>query len=107
MSGILGEPTFAIARWGNQMDAKRWNEGVRLVSTFLNASSIGAFGLSVLAPMKDANRFSPVGDAVIPSKLGMDEPFSITDGVVWPLLALALIMHFFAHIVVAFMEEED
>jgi len=94
------------------MEAKRWNERLKLVMTALNTTAIGLLGLSVIAPMLArlaAYNASPPLDRLDEKlrTLGIEQSFSITDGVVWQAALAALFLHLLAHIVVSFMDKED
>jgi len=74
--------------------SNRWNEHVRIFATFLNVAAVGAFGLSVVAPMI---AYYQGGNA------GNYSPMSV---ILWEMLSLSAILKLCAHITLRFLEED-
>lgn len=97
--------------WQEQIRAKKWNERVRLIITFLNVTAIGSFGLAVTAPIVShlaLRRPATAKDSPPPwgeLKLGGD--FTLLDVVLWDMAAVAIALHVFAHMLVSLIERED
>lgn len=93
------------------MRAKRWNERLRLVITFFNITSIGAFGLSVIAPilefMKNRNGMVFNEKFAFWGKLEGMKEISYLDVIAWEAAGAALAMHVFSHILVGLTEPEE
>lgn len=80
------------------MEAKRWNERLRLIMAALNATAIGTFGLGVVAPI--------VAALTAPDQAGGLDDLPFFGGVVWPAVLVALFLHVCAHIIVSYLEPE-
>ena len=83
------------------LQAKRWNEHIRLTATFLNVTSIGVFGLAVTAPL--LRRLGTSGELLNSQQLATSEIGSLS----WEAAAFALLLHLGAHILVGLTVEED
>lgn len=97
--------------WYEKMRAKRWNERVRLVITFLNVTAIGAFGLAVTGPIVTQLNLrggteNTAGGARF-SEVTLSSEFSLSQVVAWDIALAALVVHAFAHILVTFIEPEE
>lgn len=89
-----------------KLQAKIWNERLKLVISFLHITSVGMFGLAVTAPILETLRVSQNGGEGGASALALPE-FSISDVIAWEAAAGAWVIQVFAHILVGLMELEE
>jgi hypothetical protein len=88
--------------------AKRWNEHVRLFVTFFNLTSIGVFGLGIVAPMTDrGNPLFYYWSAGVEEKLSLSQDFAINDVISWQAVVAVIGLHIFAHVLIGLTEPEE
>lgn len=97
------------ARWEedrlSKMEAKRWNERLKLATTALNATAVGTFGLGAIAPI--ISKLTTASSQAAADGMAALADLSFVEDVVWPPVIAAALLHGFAHILVSLMEPED
>lgn len=88
--------------------ARRWNERVRLLVSFFNLTSVGVFGLAIIAPMTDsANPLVYYWSSGGAEKVNLSEHFSLSDIIAWEAALGVVVLHVFAHILIGLTEAEE
>lgn len=87
------------------MEAKRWNERLKLAMTALNATAVGTFGLGAIAPI--ISKLTTASGQTAADGMAALADLSFVEDVVWPPVIAAALLHGFAHILVSLMEPED
>jgi multisubunit Na+/H+ antiporter MnhB subunit len=97
--------------WQEKLSAKRWNERIRLIITFMNVTAIGTFGLAVTAPIL-RSLGGPSGSVFERKVLGINSEANVHnvalfDVIAWEMASAALFLHILAHVLVSLIERED
>jgi hypothetical protein len=91
----------------DRLTSKRWNERVRLFITFVNVTAIGAFGLSVTAPILEAINGTTTVGQMLQAAQASQGGVSIWSVIAWDIALAALVLHVLAHLMVGLIESEE